>query len=171
MKHHGGARPKIFTNHEEKTEINGVRNQVPEEAVGRVKLVNQSHFIEFWIYSLYGKFYLKLESYASLATDAENPRNIYVVCPSKLYTKKIRAILLSSSPVLHRFSEIFGDGGLNQKKVCSSETSSFEGKNFLSHQRYCPARWIRPKLGSFDRTFLKESSRRGFSKIRPSPIE
>jgi hypothetical protein len=27
------------------------------------------------------------------------------------------------------------------------------------------------RLGSFDRTFLKESSRRGFSKIRPSPIE
>ena len=37
--------------------------------------------------------------------------------------------------------------------------------------RYCPARWIRPKVGSFDRSFLKESSRRGFSKIRPSPID
>jgi hypothetical protein len=33
------------------------------------------------------------------------------------------------------------------------------------------ARWIQPKVGSFDRSLLKEALRRLFSKIRPSPIE
>ncbi len=36
---------------------------------------------------------------------------------------------------------------------------------------YCPARWIRPKVGSFHRTLLKETSRRVFRKIRLPPIE
>jgi hypothetical protein len=35
---------------------------------------------------------------------------------------------------------------------------------------YCPARWIRPKLGSFDRSSLKREARKMFRKIRPSPI-
>ncbi len=38
------------------------------------------------------------------------------------------------------------------------------------HYRYCPARWIKPKVGSFDRSLLKEGSRRLFRKIRPSSI-
>jgi hypothetical protein len=37
--------------------------------------------------------------------------------------------------------------------------------------RYCPARWIRLKVGSFDRSLWKESLRRLFRKIRPSPID
>ncbi len=36
---------------------------------------------------------------------------------------------------------------------------------------YCPARWIRPKVGTFDRPFLKETSRRLFRKIHPYPIK
>ncbi len=36
--------------------------------------------------------------------------------------------------------------------------------------RYCPARWIRPKVCSLDRSLLN-LSRRLFRKIRPSPIE
>jgi hypothetical protein len=36
---------------------------------------------------------------------------------------------------------------------------------------YCPARWIRLKLDSIDRSFLQEASRRLFRKIRPSPFE
>jgi hypothetical protein len=35
--------------------------------------------------------------------------------------------------------------------------------------KYCPARWIRFKLGSFDRSSLKEVSRRLFRKICPAP--
>ncbi len=34
---------------------------------------------------------------------------------------------------------------------------------------YCPARWIRPKLYSFDRSSLKGEARRILEKIRPSP--
>ena len=37
--------------------------------------------------------------------------------------------------------------------------------------RHCPARWIRSKVGSFDRPFLKETSWRVIRKILPSPIE
>ncbi len=33
-----------------------------------------------------------------------------------------------------------------------------------SVQRYCPARWIRPKLGSFDRSLLKRQAWRFFKK-------
>ncbi len=40
-----------------------------------------------------------------------------------------------------------------------------------SIQRYCPARWIRPKLSSIHRSSLKEAWWRLFRKIRPSPIE
>jgi hypothetical protein len=35
---------------------------------------------------------------------------------------------------------------------------------------YCPARWIRPKLGSFDRLSLKREAQRFFGKIRRPPI-
>ncbi len=45
---------------------------------------------------------------------------------------------------------------------------SFES---VSRYRYCPVRRIRPKVGSFDRSLLKEASRGLFRKIRPSPIE
>ncbi len=37
--------------------------------------------------------------------------------------------------------------------------------------KYFPARWIRPKVGSFHRTIWKEMSWGVFWKIRPSPIE
>jgi hypothetical protein len=37
--------------------------------------------IEFWIYSVYGKFYLKVVSNASLAVGAENPRIFSFVYP------------------------------------------------------------------------------------------
>ncbi len=35
---------------------------------------------------------------------------------------------------------------------------------------YYPARWIRLKLGSFDRSLLKEVSQKLFRKIRPPAI-
>ncbi len=44
-------------------------------------------------------------------------------------------------------------------------------KNVLKGTVHCPARWIRPKVGSFHRSLLKEALRRVFRKIRPSPIE
>jgi hypothetical protein len=53
-------------------------------------------------------------------------------------------------------------GVREQGNGCSSEKET--------HKRYCPARWIRPKLGSFDRSSLKREARKVFRKIRPSPI-
>jgi hypothetical protein len=41
--------------------------------------------------------------------------------------------------------------------------------HFRGHPRYCPARWIMPKVGSFDRPFLKETSRRFFEKSARPP--
>ena len=45
------------------------------------------------------------------------------------------------------------------KAICSK--SSF---------RYCPARWIRPKVGSFNRSSLKREAPRFLERIRPSLI-
>ncbi len=46
------------------------------------------------------------------------------------------------------------------QKVCKKSHA-------LMPYRYCPARWIWPKLGSFDRSLLKEVLWRLFRKIRP----
>jgi hypothetical protein len=45
-------------------------------------------FIEFWIYSVYGKFYLKIVSYASLTVDAENPRKYSYIDPPNYMLRK-----------------------------------------------------------------------------------
>jgi hypothetical protein len=41
---------------------------------------------------------------------------------------------------------------------------------FKHAHRYCPARWIRPKIGSFDRSSLKREAGRFFRKIHWLPI-
>jgi hypothetical protein len=48
---------------------------------------------EFWIYSVYGKFYLKVVRSASLAVGADYPRMHNYVYPPKFCAQKSRAIL------------------------------------------------------------------------------
>ncbi len=61
-------------------------------------------------------------------------------------------------------------GQLFFQKLNSLQKISFWPKK-IHTKRYCPARWIRSKLGSFDRSLLKEASRPVCRKIRLSPIE
>ncbi len=52
---------------------------------------------EFWIYSVYGKFYLKLVRGASLRVRPKNPPIFLLVYPPNLRAQKIRAILPTAS--------------------------------------------------------------------------
>ncbi len=52
-----------------------------------------------------------------------------------------------------------------------NSTQHFGPATASLYSRKCPARWIRPKVGSFDRFLLKETWQMLFRKIRPSPIE
>jgi hypothetical protein len=54
-------------------------------------------FHEFWIYSVYGKFYLKLVRGASSHVRPKNPPIFLSVYPPYLCAQKIRAILPSAS--------------------------------------------------------------------------
>ncbi len=62
-----------------------------------MKISDVFQFYEFWIYSVYGKFYLKLVRGASLRVRPKNPPIFLSVYPPNLRAQKIRAILPTAS--------------------------------------------------------------------------
>ncbi len=56
---------------------------------------------------------------------------------------------------------------LNKEKT---KWDTLDEMNVLWSYRYCPARWIRPKIRSFDKSSLKGEARWLFRKFRPTPI-
>ncbi len=62
-------------------------------------------------------------------------------------------------------------GGLHFYKQFRWELFARNEESCKTALRYCPARWIRLKVCSFDRSLWKEGLWRFFRKIPPSPIE
>jgi hypothetical protein len=62
-----------------------------------MKIPSLQRVLEFWIHSVYGKFYLKLVRGASLRVRTKNPPILLSVYPPNLRAQKIRAILPTAS--------------------------------------------------------------------------
>ncbi len=106
------------------------------------------------------KHFLIVIYHSSLVKAAVNAAHVCKLCNG---VKKTPQFLL--------FSTVKGGMNILRSYLNFCTNVNWKPRNRTNPYRYCPARWIRPEVGSFHRTLLKETSRQVFRKIRPPHIK
>jgi hypothetical protein len=84
------------------------------------------------------------------------------------FTEKIRVISIENDWSTYKNSKTTHDAYLGLDVTIRQQYLIPSGDPVTIKD--CPAKWIRPKLGSFDRSSLKREAQKVFKKIRLPPI-